>query len=366
MSIRPRLCASVVLVCTIGAAVVACNRKSPTSPGGPGGPGPRAAFVSLQLSAPARISPGESAQLIAEAIRADGSAQNVSTQSVWSSSNRSAVQVSALGLVTTAGRGESVVQARHEGRVAQAQIFVMPADTFRLAGSINEGGVGVGGVEVRVLEGVGQSLVNISSDGGSYALYGVSGSVRIKLSKAGYLDAVQDVEVTANRSQNFDLRPERPRADYRGTYTLTITAQPGCQAVYGPFPEAARRREYTADVAQDGPRVTVTLSGADFSLTGGRGNSFAGWIDISNTLTFTISHQNTYGYGPWYFGPPDIAEKIDGTTLIVMGTVSVREGLLSGQMGGALLVGDRSSYPFGPPYRSICSGVHGFEMVRRS
>ena len=364
MSIRYRLGIRVVIACGIAAAAISCNGESATSPGDRDGSG--APFVSLRLTAPAQINPGESAQLLAEGIKADGSTENVGSRSMWTSTNASVLQVNQSGFATTTGRGESIVQVRHGTQAAEAQIFVMAAGTFRLTGTIKEGGVGIAGVEVRVVQGAGSSQVTTSRVDGAYSLYGVSGLIRLQLTKAGYADAIQDVEITAHRSQDFDLRPEGSRADYRGTYTLTITAA-ACQPVFGPFPEGARRREYTANLTQDGPRVTVTLSDADFAMTSGRGNSFTGTIDSSsNKLRFFIGEPNFGYYGPWYFGLPEVAEKIEGATLIVSGEAIVGEGpLLAGSLGGYLIAADRESFPFGPPYRSICVGQHAFRMVRR-
>ena len=362
MSIRRHV--GVVLVWTIAAALVSCNSKGLTGPEGPDGGS--AGAVSLRLTAPERINPGESAQLSAEAIKADGSAENVSSRALWISSNAATVQVSASGLATTIGRGESVVQVRHGDRIAEAHIFVIPADTFRLAGRVTEGGVGVAGVELEVLYGVGRSLVAISRFDGSYAVYGVSGPVKIKLRKAGYVDEDQTLELTAHHNQDFEARPERPIADYRGTYTLTIRADPDCYQVQGVLSPAAKRREYTADVAQDGRRVTVTLSGADFWMTGAHGNSFVGLIDSFDAIAFTITEPSSDFYGPWYYGAPDVAERFDDITLVISGTVSVQgPPPLSGKLDAALLVSHRASYPFGPPYSAACIGRHDFTLARR-
>ena len=363
MSIRAHV--GLVLVWAIAAALVSCHGKGPTGPQRPDG-GASAAAVSLRLTAPERINPGESAQLVAEAIKADGSAENVTSRALWISSEPATVRVSASGSATTTGRGESIVQVRHGDRVAEAHIFVTPADTFRLAGRITEGGVGVGGVEVQVLYGVGRSLVAVSRFDGSYAVYGVSGPVQIKLRKAGYLDASQDLELTVHQNRDFELRPERPIADYRGTYALTIRADPDCFQVQSVLPPAVRRREYTADVAQEGRRVTVTLTGAEFWMTGAQGRSFGGLIDSSNTLTFRITKPSSGYYDPWYYGPPDVAEMVGNMTLIVSGSVSV-DGPppLYGKLNAALLLSHRASYPFGPPYSASCIGRHDFAMVRR-
>ncbi len=357
--------AGFVLVGGIGVlTVVSCDSDGPpTSPGTPGG-----GFVSLRLTAPERITPGQSVQLRAEAITANGSAENVSAQASWASSNGLVVQVSSSGLATAGTRGESIVQVRHRDKVAQQHVFVLPDGTFALAGTVRESVVGIGGVSLRVVDGVGQNIVTFSDPDGSYTLFGVSGRIRIRLTKPDYAENLQDVDVATHRRQDFEIVPERPRDDYRGTYTLRITARLPCEGISAEtFPEAVTRREYTANVEQDGPRISVTLSGADFLTTSGHGNGFVGSLDISGRLAFSIGSPNFDYYGPWYYGLPELAERVGDTTLIVSGVVSVQGGppRLSGTLDGFLLTADRSTYPFGPPYRSVCVGQHGFEMVRR-
>lgn len=67
--------------------------KNPTSPRPPQQPGPSSPVttVRLELVAPAKIAPGESVQLAANAIKSDGSVENVSSKTNWSATNFSQV-----------------------------------------------------------------------------------------------------------------------------------------------------------------------------------------------------------------------------------------------------------------------------------
>ena len=49
-------------------------------------------------------------------------------------------------------------------------------------------------------------------------------------------------------------------------------------------------RTYDATVTQDGPRLTVALSGADFLVIRGRGDAFTGFVDAGNRVTFPIGN----------------------------------------------------------------------------
>jgi hypothetical protein len=106
--------------------------------------------------------------------------------------------------------------------------------------------------------------------------------------------------------------------DYSGVYTLTITARscsPG-------FPDAAKRRVYTARVEQTGANLRVSLSGADFlddPDSPVRGGTFAGAVKPTGEITFWIGARwstiwDYYGVG--------LEERLsDGTVLVIFGSI---------------------------------------------
>ncbi len=199
----------------------------------------------------------------------------------------------------------------------QAHIFVLPKGTFRLTGTIQESGFELAGVTVTVTSGVGEGLTTLSDATGFYALYGVIGSLQLEVKKEGYRNAIQSLDVTAHRTYDFNMVTERPRTDYRGTYTLTISAASACRWTSGTFPEEAKRRVYTANVEQDGGRLTVTLSDADFIVTNGYGNRFSGFTDPTGTMTFPIG--DVWGDEIIRF---HIVERFSVGALLVGGTVT--------------------------------------------
>jgi hypothetical protein len=339
--------------------LISCSRSPTTAPGSSG----PLMISRLQIVAPAEIAPGESVQLTLNAIKSDGSVENVTSQAVWLPTASSILQISSSGVATGLSRGEVIVSGRYSGRDAAARIFVLPKGTFRLGGTIKENGFGIENVRLTVLSGVEESLTATSDSSGNYILYGVSGTVRIQVKKEGYLTGLHEITVTAHRTADFDIVPERMRTDYRGTYTLTISAASRCRS--GPLPEDATRRVYTANVAQEGARLTVTLSDADFVLNNGHGNGFVGFVDITGGITFTIS--DAYYYYYFTTGYFDIAERFGNVVLLVMGTATVKgtPALISGMMNGDILLSSNLT----PPFRSMsarCSAdTHGFEMIRR-
>jgi hypothetical protein len=314
--------------------------------------------------APAEIAPGESAQLVANAVKSDGTVENVTTQSQWTPVSSTVLAVSGSGLVTARARGEQFVSARYSTRTASARILVLPKGTYRLGGSVREAGFPISNATVTVISGVETGLSTISGFEGFYSLYGVSGPVQIQIKKEGYLNRIESVDVNAHKNVDFQIVAERARADYRGLYTLTISAASPCRFTTGIFPDSARRRTYAAAVAQDGPGIRVTLGDADFIVANGRGNGFSGFIDPTDAITFLIGDNYYYYY---YSGVYDIVERFETTALIISGSVSSRgsPGSISGTMTGNIMVTRTATPPFFLFSGRCYSDSHRFEMTRR-
>jgi len=166
--------------------------------------------------APQEIAPGESVQLTVNAIHSDGSVRNVTGQAQWTSLTSEILQVSSTGIATGKKGGEVVVTALFSGRSASAPVLVLPKGTFRLAGFIRESGIGIADVTVALISGVGEGLTATSRIDGGYALYGVSGSTLIQAKKEGYVNSIQQLDVTAHRTFDFSMVVERARRDYSG------------------------------------------------------------------------------------------------------------------------------------------------------
>jgi hypothetical protein len=104
--------------------------------------------------------------------------------------------------------------------------------------------------------------------------------------------------------------------DYSGVYTLTVTAR-SCTSG---FPEAAKRRVYTARVEQMAANLRVSLSDADFlsdpdDPTGG--GTFTGAVEPTGEITFSILPSSV-----WDFYAPDLEERLsDGTVLTIFGGI---------------------------------------------
>jgi hypothetical protein len=333
---------------------VSCD-KSPTRPS----PGSQTSpVVSLKLIAPQEIGTGESVQLTANAVKSDGSVEDVTSQAQWTVQSVPAgsvvFAVSRTGLATGIDRGRGLLTVRFAGLLAEATIFVLPKGTFSLAGRITAAGVGLENVTVTVIAGVGEGLTARTDVSGDYELYGVAGGVQIRASKEGYLDRAQQVDVTGHSSLTFELTTDGPRADYTGVYTLVISAgtcTPG-------FPEEAKRRMYTARVEQRGADLRVSLSGADFWPSSG---ALAGVVAPTGEIRFTIRPVSI-----WDYDATDLMERLsNGDSVIVGGPIIARNtpARISGQSDHMPPAGD-GSYMRLNVGTGVCDLDH-FELVPR-
>ena len=356
----------IVLTVGLGLIVASCD-KSPTRPsvqpptGTPGAP-VAGSVVRIAITAPASIEPGGSGQLTANAIKSDGSVENVTSQAQWTSTNARVLQVSSAGIVTAGERGEANLNARYQNRSGTAQMMVLPGGTFRLSGQVSDGGFPLEGVTVTVIGGTGEGLTTLTGTTGAYALYGVAAQVRLHAKKDGYLNRIEEVQVTENRALGFEMAVDGQRRDLSGTYTLNLTATRCASAL----PDAGQNRSYVAAVEQKGPQLTVRLSGADFIVNNGRGDHFSGFVSVDGKVTFAIS--DAYYYYYYNYGHFDLVERLNPTgALLVTGIVNATSSptLISGALDGSILVSQGTTVPF-TRYSARCySRDHRFEMRRR-
>jgi len=365
MYIRSSRAAIVVLV-MVGMAVISCGKDRTSTPQSPLAPttptptpSPTASIVRLELSAPASIPPGTSTQLGVNAVKTDGTAEDVTARAQWSSTDPRVVAVDASGIARATTVGDVTISARYQNRSAGTSLIVVPAGTYRVKGRISDAGLGLPGVTVTVVRGVGEGLATTTDGNGAYALYGVRDHIVLQAKRDGYLNGIQEIDVPQSRVYDFDMQLDGDRVNVRGRYALTLTRMP-CSA------DVPVSRTYDATLEQSDRRLTVTLSGADLIVSRGHGNTFTGSIDGSR-VQFSLSSASTYYYY-YYYGQYDLIERLDTThAFIVSGNVAANATpqTISGTLSGTFGVAQGS----GPPYyrfQGRCTGAsHRFEMVRR-
>ena len=196
---------------------------------------------------------------------------------------------------------------------------------------------------------------------GRYRLYGVPPTAEIRVTKAEYQPVTQTVSLSDHQTQNFTLTPTAPRADFAGTYTLSISAADQCR---DRLPQEAWTRRYAARVTQSGPLLDVSLSGGTFVVDAvGKGDGFRGRIEPGRVL-FTLDYGDFDYYRIW----PDIVEEINPSLYFgVWGAVSaaVTPGNLSGNLSGTFFTVIRDPRNSNPAPTSSCNSVlHQFVLQR--
>jgi hypothetical protein len=245
-------------------ALTACN----SGPDGPAPIGPR-----LELTGPQTIAPGESQAYRLIAKSAGGGDRDVSLEAEWRSSSQEAITIAGPGRAAAQQPGEAVITAIFEGQSATISVFVVPPGTFALKGAVKEPltNLPVAGAAVQVLVDGAVELETATAIDGRYQLYGFAPGSTLRVSKDGYLDNQQPLEVADHRV-GLDVVLRRPGVPdtYTGLYTLTLDVVGECSAI----PEAAKRRTFTASIESfEDPRLTadyvVTLSDATFASSCG-------------------------------------------------------------------------------------------------
>ena len=350
-------CGAIVLL----AVGVACNRNTPTSPGSNPITSAPVTTVRLEVTAVASLAPGADAPLRANAIFSDGSVQDVTDRTKFSSGNVTVLQV--VGAVATGvAVGEARVNASYQApegtRYGSALVDVLLPGTFKLSGRITDSGVAVADAMVTVRSGIGAGLTTRTQGEGKYVLYGVAGRVGLELRRQGYVDSLVDVDVNRSLVHDLAMIPDRTRAVVSGSYTLTIDMG-SCDPASEAMPTELRHRQYSADVAQENARLTVTLRGADFFA-----NRFTGAIDPLGRVTFMIGDPADH----YLTGPFDLVERVSPTEVFVAyGSVNgtLTESGLSGALNGYLMLTD-ANYPIYFRASAACwSTGHVFALRRQ-
>ena len=364
-----RIAAILNAVWRIGAAALVislaagCHDKPPTGPTPSNGPAPPV-VVSLEIAGPASIAPGQSVQFSLLQRLSNGSTQPVSAAH-WTSTNRTLLQISDAGLATTAPLyGDTMLQAQIADaaatgpRLATREILVQPDGTFRLVGAVLEAGTGgrrVPGarLEARVDAALSSPIVTFATTiaDGTYRVYGVPPDPFIHVRKPGYRSTTMPIQLAAHATRNFDLELDGQRLALAGGYTMTVEAGSSCGGVQ-PLANDLRRRTYAADIAQDGARLTIILSGAPLAVAGGSGNRFSGIANLHGADVELRSFRDDYFSDlPDH---PDVVEALaDGTALTITGRAALVQTPtgLSGKLAGAITQYSGSTFPFEPGWR---------------
>ncbi len=355
--------------------VTTCGRESPL----PVPTTPEPTIVALTISGPGvagvmfgslGMQPGQSNQFSATVSLSDKTSRDVTGTAVWSTSNASVFSLTG-GLVTAMTAGEGDIRVNYQGRSAGLHIVSLPTGTGILAGTVKEASFPIAGATIAVVGGPMAGRSAVSDGSGFYRLYGVVGDLQIRASRDGYLALTKQVTVmpfsTPRRDQtlDFDLNSASRVLALAGSYRVSLRASSTCGAK---LPADAMVRDYVATVTQDGSRLTIVLSGADFAVgsTGVISNRFGGRAKADSVeLTLgNLSYYYYYYYDSWGFVERLTRPQIGAwgfsqtTYLSVAGTAAgpATQSTISATLNGTLALDEAPGGFFGQRKRlSSCS-----------
>jgi hypothetical protein len=324
------------------------------------------------IQGPSRIAPGDRVQFTAIATFADRTTRNYTNQVKWGGHPKDVVAISETGEALALARGDAHVYAYIPSGCASrcswdTVVTVLPPNTYRLTGKVLESGLPVQGATATVIGGSATGLSATTDYGGQYRLYGVAGGVQIKVAKPGYEDIAKTVTVSGDDVLDFpEARQIGSLPVASGTYVLTLEADHDCSTAPSAYnvpplpPQARPRRTYSAQVAQDGPMLSVSMPPEQFPAPS---NQFSGRIHPGSV-------EFVFGDGYLYYGPYNaITERLSATQAISFAGFIRAELVGSGFIGpldGVIQMFEVSDGAI-PPYRLIgqCRAPnHRFTMTR--
>ena len=274
--------------------------------------------VRLEILGPSSLTPGSSATYSLKEYL-PGGATRMAESAIWTSSNRSVLEITRSGAATTQlVSGETIVSVNSSGLISAKEVLVLPEGTFRLVGRVIDAISNLALSEARVEVAGGPAATTDAS--GYYRLYGVPASLEIRVTRHGYRAVVESIQLTAHSTRDFQLL-DTASVSYAGHYTLTVQA--ACTDSDKPLTKELQRRTYDAQILQSGGDLEVRLSGARFSVSDGRGDRFKGQVTAGGA-TFTMESD--------YFGWDVVELTEDGWYLLIHGT-SATMGSPSGLSG---------------------------------
>jgi hypothetical protein len=302
---------------------------------------------------------GETSQLTATAGFFSGSSRDVSSETIWHSSNPAVATISARGLLTAVMPGRTLINASFQTKASNREVLMLPSGSFILRGRINEpGNLPISNARFEVVDGPPAGQFTMTNYNGAYELYGLSGDVRVIVTKERYVAQTRSVSMTQDRVLDFEILPVVPPIAISGNYRLTFTASERCAKQ---LVDEARTRTYRALINQNQASVEVLLSDANFALDpydGSPWNSFQGRIEANSVTFFT----------PFYV---EVVEQLSATTYLAIagvGTATATLPTMSGGFNGALSLWEAPNGYYATERRQVAScyaSDHQFTFMRQ-
>jgi hypothetical protein len=292
----------------------------------------------------------------------DGTTVDLTSVSTWRSSDSGVLSIADNGEAAGGKAGEVVLAAEKDAKRASLQVLVLVPGTFRVTGVVTDSGIPIAGATVDLLDGSRAAMTTQTDAQGIYRLYGLSGSIELRVRAPGYPEQVRALAVTDDAHYDFALPPT---ASLSGSYDLTIVVDSAVcpQSARNALPVDLRMRTYQASITQTGQQLSVKLNSA--SLTAG---SFSGTVN-GGVAAFDIHGiTSAFDYYYLYFDRSfDLVEQLSSSGFLVISgkaTATVAPAGLSGTLQGVMGVTATLSSAY-PSFTSVCYGKKQFSLTRR-
>jgi hypothetical protein len=164
---------------------------------------------------------GQTTQLVATATLSNGTAQDVTTQATWASSNASVLSISNAGVARGIGAGEADARATYGGASGSLRLS-LAVRTFAVAGVISDSDTGRSiDAEVEIVDGPNAGKVSRADATGRYSLAGlVVGSFALRARATGYDSGDARVTILDSDARvDITLRHTLGPPNYAGIWT---------------------------------------------------------------------------------------------------------------------------------------------------
>jgi len=310
--------------------------------------------LKLDILGPNRLEGlGIKTQLLAQLTLADGSKKDCGSQCRWWVQDTQIAVVNS-GFVMALAAGRTTVFAEGAGYQSSIDITIVPANSYVLDGMVKEpGDLPLDAASIEIVGGRDTGKRTTSTSAGYFVFFGVSGNLQMSVSKPGYVTQMIPLTVTRDSTRDVELQPVVPIGALGGDYRLTLKAASGCQ-----LPAEARTREYSAQIAQTGARLDVTLSGAGLDTNLGS-DVFSGHVS-GNQVTFDLSADS-------YYGIYSLVDKVSDTLYLVVSGEATGEGqrgIILSTLNGTIETYTTTPWRGAPTAK--CSGSHQMRFVNTS
>ena len=182
-----------------------------------------ASSVSVNCQTTTLVTVGQQTSCSAMAVLSNGTIQDQTLASQWSSSNASMASVNATGMVTAVSNGSVSISATFQGFQGARTITIATPIAFSVTGTLTDGtshGV-LPNITIQIVSGVNAGSSAITDSNGNYTLNGLSaGTLTLSVSAVGYQTTTQTVTLTTRTRIDLVLqRVAASPANYGGTWT---------------------------------------------------------------------------------------------------------------------------------------------------